>query len=121
MTTEEESVTDRLRIDSILPGDQAAAERALSRALVVHQRIAEDMAQLIMQPLTGIQAANQVEHSGHVAGYLPIRLSILADISEAFTDYLASQLCEEPLTGLQYEGVWSMGDVVVVYAFAQLV
>ena len=120
MSTPAVGEPSELKIESLYKSDNSDAEQRLAAALAEHQHYASDMARLSLSPLSSRQAMDRVEDTGHVSAYVPIQMSELAEHAAELVDFLAARLCVDPVEKLVYEGVWTLGDVVVVYVRADL-
>lgn len=120
MTTATEDRPGELTIESLYTSDNSATERRLAAALAEHQHHISDMSRLSVSPLSSREVMDRVEETGYVSAYVPIQLSELAVNTEELVDFLAARLCVDPVERLEYEGVWTLGDVVVLYVRADL-
>lgn len=96
--------------------DQAAARLALRDALVAHQEQVSDLARLITRPMTPPEVLDQVELAAYIAAYVAVSFNdILSFDKEAFKLFLAERLSSCAVENVAYEGVWTLGDTVVMY------
>lgn len=120
-TTATADKPEKLEIESLFVSDNSGAEKRLAAALAEHQHHASDMARLALSPLSSSQAMDCVEGAGHVSAYIPVQLSELAKNAASIADFLGPRLCVDPVQALVYEGIWTLGDVVIVYVRADLI
>lgn len=117
MATGGDDAIEIVRISGIFEADEAAAVKSLGQALRGHAGdISDPEARLKTRPLSQLEAAKQVDACGCVSGYRSVRFEdMFGKDEDAFQQFLAKKLTEMQLIGLEYEGVWTLGKVVVLY------
>lgn len=110
------------RAESLFPIDPEIASESLKRALLKFKEMSSDVAaKLITQPLSDGESAELMDSMGQVSAYIPTDLrDFLDETSETMCSNLARQLSSCELSNVDYQGVWTLGKIVVLYVRGEI-
>lgn len=117
-----ENYEQDFRAESLFAIEPEVASESLQRALIKFRDMSSDVsAQLIAKPLSEYESAELMDSMGQVSAYIPIDLrEFLEETSETICSKLAQQLSSCELSDLDYQGVWTLGKIVVLYVRAEI-
>jgi len=121
LTTEDEDEVLNAAANAVAGEKRAAAD--LRNAIFAHRISSMDpSATLSVRPMSGLQAAQQMELFGCVSGYRKITVGdIPEEPGDGLAKTLAAALSTAPLRDVEFDGILALGDVLVYYVRGLLV
>lgn len=121
VTSEEDEQLRIRRMFGVVRSAEQRAIESLAKALAVHrEEVGDPQAELALKPIDAESAASLADSLGCITGYRKIQLADVFGRSEGeFESWLAAQLTDSPIESVDYEAIWALGQVIVLYVRAE--